>query len=280
MTSPRCIAADATRPGGYDAALQGRQADVLLTDPPYCLLTRRRKGGDLRDPRAHKKIDRDPVVRFESVRDYRFFTEAWLPLAAARLKPEAPMIIWTNLLGKEPILATAARLGWSHLRGEFIWGKRTTDKNTNEQPLRVYEVALVLSRTAAAPLRPEDPPGVWAVATGYDDEGEGATTGEHPHHKPFGALEPLLRAWSRPGDVVLDPFAGSGSIPVAAQRLARVPACMELREDWAAQVTKRLAGSASPATPQGAPASCRPEWIRPLHPPRDGNVGSPSAASD
>ena len=80
-----CLHADATKRDGYERALGGRKAQVLLTDPPYCLLTRRRKGGDLRDPRAHKKIDRDPVVRFESVRDYRTFTEAWMTHAVAHL---------------------------------------------------------------------------------------------------------------------------------------------------------------------------------------------------
>lgn len=236
----QCVCADARQPEGYRAVLGEARASLLLTDPPYCLLTRRRRGGELRDKRAHKKIDREPVVRFESVRDYRAFTEAWLPRAVEHLTPTATLAIWTNLLGKEPILTVARALGFGHLRGEYVWGKRTTDKNSNEQSLRVYEVALVLSRTPAPPPRLEDLPTPWAVVGGYDDEGEGARWGEHPHHKPFGVLEPLVRAWSRPGEWVLDPFAGSGSMPVAALRLGRRPACLELRPEWAAQVTQRL----------------------------------------
>ena len=38
--------------------------DNVLTDPPFCLLTRRRKGGDLRDPK-HRKVEREPAVRFD-----------------------------------------------------------------------------------------------------------------------------------------------------------------------------------------------------------------------
>ncbi len=238
--APVCVCADATEPSGYERALGSERADLLLTDPPYCLLTRRRKGGDLRDPRAHKKIDRDPVVRFESVRDYRAFTEAWLPKAVASVKEGAPLVIWTNLLGKEPILRVAATLGYSHLRGEFIWAKRTREVNANEQLLRVYEVALVLMKSAAPPTTAADSPVPWSVVTGYDDEGEGGTWGEHPHHKPFSSIEPLIRAWSRPGDLVLDPFAGSGSIPVAALRLERRAACLEKKPDWAARITERL----------------------------------------
>ena len=54
-------------------------------------------------------------------------------------------------------------------------------------------------------------------------------------------LEALLRAWTRPGQLVLDPFAGSGSIPAAAVRLGRRAACLEIEPDWARRVNERLA---------------------------------------
>lgn len=240
MADSSCICADATKPEGYERALGGEKADVLLTDPPYCLLTRRRKGGDLRDPR-NRKIDRDPVVRFESVRDYRLFTEGWLPKAIAQVKPEGPLVIWTNLLGKQPILQVAAAHAYTHLWGEFIWAKRTREVNANEQLLRVYEVALVISRSPPPPEDLARPPLPWSVVTGYDDEGEGPEWGAHPHHKPFASLVPLIRAWSKPGELILDPFAGSGSIPVAAVRLGRRAACLEKVPEWAERVTERLA---------------------------------------
>jgi site-specific DNA-methyltransferase (adenine-specific) len=240
VTAPSCVCADATLEEGYVRALAGEKARLLLTDPPYCLLTRRRKGGDLRDPRA-RKIDREPVVRFETVRDYRVFTDAWLSVAIRHLEPDAPLVIWTNVLGKPPILEAAARLGYPHLRGEFVWGKRTREVNSNEQTLRVYEVALVISRTPPPPLDLAAPPLPWSVVTGYDDEAEGASWGSHPHHKPFGSLVPLVLAWSKPGELILDPFAGSGSIPVAALTLGRRAACLEKEPDWAARVSERLA---------------------------------------
>ena len=131
-------------------------------------------------------------------------------------------------------------LGFPHARGEYVWGKRTTDKNANEQLLRVYEVALVLSRTPEPPRSLEAPPTVWAVVGGYDDDAEAARWGNHPHHKPFSVLEPLVRTWSRPGDWVLDPFAGSGSMPAAALRLGRRSACLEVEPEWAERVERRL----------------------------------------
>ena len=247
VPTPRCQNADAREPGGYEAALGGARARLLLTDPPYCLLTRRRRDGDLRDPRAGKKIDRNPIVRFETVRDYRAFTEAWMSQALARLTPDATLVIWTNLLGKEPIAACARAHGYTHQRGEYIWAKRSSEKNSNELTLRVYEVALVFSRTPAPALSLADVGPTWAVVGGYDDDAEAARWGGHPHHKPFSVLEPLLRTWSAPGDWVLDPFAGSGSTPAAALRLGRQAACMELEPEWAERVTQRLRDT--PRTP-------------------------------
>jgi site-specific DNA-methyltransferase (adenine-specific) len=213
----------------------------LLTDPPYCLLTRRRKGGDLRDPKG-RKIDREPVVRFETVRDYRRFTETWLPLAVAAVEPGAPVVVWTNFLGREPILAVARAQGYTHLHAEFVWAKRTTDSRGSEQLLRVYETALVLGRVEVRPPGPADPAVPASVVAGYDDDGEGSRWGDHPHHKPFGVLEPLLRTYSRPGGLVLDPFGGSGSIAAAALRLERRAAVLELVPEWAARINERLGG--------------------------------------
>ena len=235
----KCVNGDSREEASYARALDGRKAKLLLTDPPYCLLVRRRKGGDERDPKD-RKIDRGPVGRFEDVRAYRKFAEAWLPKAAAHLEGEAPLILWTNFLGKEPLRTVARSLGYGHLWGEFTWGKRTTEKDGNELLLRVYEVALVLGKGPQPALTHADPPQVWAVAAGYDDEGEAARFGSHPNHKPFGVIEPLLRAHSQLGSLVLDPFAGSGSIPAAALRLGRRAACIELEPAWAERVTGRL----------------------------------------
>ena len=43
--SARVIQGDATSPSDWDRALGGEKANALITDPPYCVLTRRRKGG-------------------------------------------------------------------------------------------------------------------------------------------------------------------------------------------------------------------------------------------
>jgi adenine-specific DNA-methyltransferase len=50
----------------------------------------------------------------------------------------------------------------------------------------------------------------------------------HPTQKPVGVLKPLIEAFSKPGEIVLDPFCGSGSTLVAAQELNRLSIGFEL----------------------------------------------------
>ena len=62
----------------------------------------------------------------------------------------------------------------------------------------------------------------------------------HPTQKPVGALLPLLMAFSQIGDVILDPFAGSGSTAVAAAMLGRHSIAIELSEQYAVIARDRL----------------------------------------
>ena len=63
----------------------------------------------------------------------------------------------------------------------------------------------------------------------------------HPTQKPLAILKPLIEAFSNPGDVVLDPFAGSGSSLVAAKRLGRAWLGIELDAKYHAIASERLA---------------------------------------
>jgi site-specific DNA-methyltransferase (adenine-specific) len=234
-----CIAGDATTFHPYREALGDRRADLLFTDPPYCLLTRRRKNGAERDPKGIKN-EGPNVRRFEDVRSYRDFTRAWLGHAVQHLSTTAPLIVWTNLLGRSPIREVAHELGFSAQWGEYVWGKKTREANSGEELLRVVETALVLGRQPLPVLRTDEPARPWAAIAGYDDDGEAQRFGNHPNHKPFGVLEPLVRSFSRPGQLILDCFAGSGSLPAAALRLGRLVACIEIDATWAERVTHRL----------------------------------------
>ena len=63
----------------------------------------------------------------------------------------------------------------------------------------------------------------------------------HPTQKPLPVLLPLVEAFSAPGGLVLDPFAGSGSTLMAAKKLGRDWLGIELNAEYHAIAGARLA---------------------------------------
>ena len=61
----------------------------------------------------------------------------------------------------------------------------------------------------------------------------------HPTAKPVGLFCRLIRNSSRPGDVVLDPFAGSGTTVIACERMGRAARVMELDPHYADVILRR-----------------------------------------
>ena len=83
------------------------------------------------------------------------------------------------------------------MRGED--GLTDRFKNTGKQMRTVWEIDHELD--------------VWAIPTTPVRE---KTQGRHPTQKPLALLERIVRASSNPGDMILDPFLGSGTTAVAA----------------------------------------------------------------
>jgi site-specific DNA-methyltransferase (adenine-specific) len=70
---------------------------------------------------------------------------------------------------------------------------------------------------------------------------------------PEQLLGRIIRASSNPGDVVLDPFGGSGTTLAVAKKLGRSFLGLELSEAYAARINERLAGIRSGDPLDGAP---------------------------
>ena len=87
----------------------------------------------------------------------------------------------------------------------------------------------------------------------------------HPCQMPEAVLERIIRVASDEGDLVLDPFAGSGTTLAVAKRLRRHYLGMELSEDYAEAVRSRL-------------AAVRPEPVQPVSVPRQPGVRRTRAA--
>lgn len=225
------IQGDSTHLSSYQKILGGKKAQLIFADPPYCLLTRRRKSGELRDPK-NQKIEHEAVRRFENIKSYRQFTSLWLENALQFLDQEGHLIIWTNFLGKEPLLKASTDRGLFY-HGEYTWAKWTKGGSGNEKLARMYEVALIFGREPLLTLTENDHNPPRFCISHYDEEQEGGEWDNHPNHKSFSVLEPLIRYYTRSGDRVLDPFTGSGSTPAACLKLKRNISGIELKPHWA-----------------------------------------------
>jgi site-specific DNA-methyltransferase (adenine-specific) len=76
---------------------------------------------------------------------------------------------------------------------------------------------------------------VWVVPTA-----RGLHRPEHPCPKPEALIAQLIAEFTDPGDVILDPFAGSGTTGVAAKRLGRKAILIERRVEYCAVAVRRL----------------------------------------
>lgn len=241
---------------GLLAQVKESRADILITDPPYCLLERRKLSGELRDEKARKrKTDhQEEAPRFPNLSSYRDFTQRWLKNSLLNgLQDSAPLVIWTNPFGKSVIIDVCKEFQYFPV-GEYQWAKTTTLTQSNEINLRLYESAVIFFKTNPQSssnslfrvegdifylknrsLKSYEIP--WSVISGYHGEkkkGETPSLPPHPFHKPLDVLKPLIATWTNSNSSVLDPFCGSGSIGRAVRALGgnRRFYGIEIMEDW------------------------------------------------
>jgi len=124
---------------------------------------------------------------------------------------------------------TAWKNAGFRVSGHIVFRKRYTSKTSFLQYR--HEQAYLL--TKGRPPPPAAPP---------PDVIDWTYTGNrlHPTQKPVGILSPLIEAFSGPGDVILDPFCGSGSTLVAARELGRSYIGMELDAVHHSTASQRL----------------------------------------
>lgn len=184
--------------------------DFILTDPPYLVNYRSRDGRMIQN-------DADEAWLAPA------FDEAYRVLTWNRFC--VSFYSWTKV---DRFLAAWRRAGFRPV-GHLVF--RKTYASTTRFLRYHHEQAYLLAK--GHPSRPEHP---------IPDVLEMPYSGNHLHptQKPVSALTPLVRAFSRPGDLVLDPFCGSGSTLVAAQILGRHYVGIELDPSFHAAAVERL----------------------------------------
>ncbi len=220
------------------ASLADKSVDHVITDPPYeaeaHTLQRRTKEtfgtevgrGDTRGA-AVKAVDFDPITeeqRIASAAQMVRLAKRWILVFC---QAEA-VGLWRDAL-------VAAGATWKR---SCIWVKPDGQPQlTGDRPGMGYESIAVAHAPGLSRWNGGGQHGVWRVSTKGD--GDQWRTG-HTTQKPEALMEKLVRLFSDPGDLILDPYAGSGTTGVSAIRQGRDFLGWELSKRWHGKALKRL----------------------------------------
>ena len=240
--------------------LPDASVDMVFADPPYNL----QLGGDLLRP-DNSKVDAvdDDWDQFESFAAYDAFTRAWLKECRRVLKPEGSIWVIGSYHNVFRLGAAIQDLGFWVLN-DIIWrksnpmpnfkGTRFTNAHetliwaarSREQKRYTFNYDALKAFNEDTQMRSD---WTFALCTGEerikDEDGKKA----HPTQKPEALLHRVMLAATRPGDVVLDPFFGTGTTGAAAKRLGRHFIGIEREETYAKVAEKRIK-AVVPAAPE------------------------------
>lgn len=227
-------------------------ADLIIIDPPYNL---------------SKKFN---GLNFNAMSDdkYESYLDSWLPEVCKKLKPNGSLYLcgdWkcTSSLQRalEKNLKVMNRITWQREKGRGAksnWKNGMEDiwfavKNPRDYYFDVESVKM--KRKVIAPYKIDGKPKDW-------EEGETCNVRitypsnfwddisipfwsmpentDHPTQKPEKLYAKLVLASSKKGDVVFDPFLGSGTASVVAKKLGRNFCGIELNEEYCLWAAKRL----------------------------------------
>ncbi|MEM1382514.1 MAG: site-specific DNA-methyltransferase [Pseudomonadota bacterium] len=211
--------------------LQDGSVDLVFADPPYNLqLT-----GDLHRPN-NSRVDGvdDAWDQFESFRAYDRFTRDWLEEARRLLKPDGALWVIGTYHNIFRVGAMLQDLGFWILN-DVVWrktnpmpnfrGKRLCNahetliwaaRDQHSRPVFNYDALKALNE--GLQMRSD-----WLMPICCGPERIKSEDGgkAHPTQKPEALLHRILVGTSNPGDVVLDPFFGTGTTGAVAKRLGR-----------------------------------------------------------
>lgn len=194
--------------------MEPASADFILTDPPYMVRY---------TDRAKRTVQNDR-------------TAAWLePSVKAMyrvLKPGAFAVSFYSWNRVDLFMAAWKAAGF-RMGGHFVFPKRYASR-TAFVGYRHEAAYLLVKGNPPYPAQPLPDVMPWVYSGNR----------HHPTQKSVHVLRPLIETFSRPGDLVLDPFAGSGSTCVAAQRVGRRSIGIDLDAAHCATARARLAAQA------------------------------------
>ena len=227
-------------------------ASLIIIDPPYNL----------------SKTFNSSKFNAMSDNMYEEYLRTWFKRVCDKLKPDGSLYMcgdWKCSSSQQKViseeLTVINRITWQREKGR---GAKTNWKNAMEdiwfavkdKDNYYFDVDSVkMKRQVIAPYKENEKPKDWEET----DEGNFRITfpsnfwddisipfwsmpenTDHPTQKPEKLIAKLVLASSRPGDIVLDPFVGSGTTCVVAKKLGRHYLGIEIDEEYCLWAAKRL----------------------------------------
>ena len=209
---------------------QGVTVDAIVTDPPY---------GISRKNNFHTMGNRQGVDFGDWDKDFN--PTGWLKPAYDLLNENGSMIIFCSYKFISHICNRIEQLG-GVVKDVLVWQKANPmPRNIHRRYVQDMEFAVwaVKSKNSKWVFnKPDDVPYQRAFFQTPTLLGKERTT--HPTQKPLSIMKRIIEIHTNEGDVVLDPFMGSGSTGVAANELGRAFIGIELDDEWYNVATSRL----------------------------------------
>ncbi|MFN3595213.1 MAG: site-specific DNA-methyltransferase [Thiobacillaceae bacterium] len=219
----RVLCGDATETQAYITVLGDEISDMVFTDPPYNV--------NYANSAKDKLRGKDRAILNDNLGDgfHDFLLAALRPTIA-----HCRGAIYVAMSSSElDTLQAAFRAAGGHWSTFIIWAKHTFTLGRSDYQ-RQYEPILYGWPEGASRhwCGDRDQSDVWHFNKPQKND-------LHPTMKPVELVERAIRNSSRPGDVVLDPFGGSGTTLIAAEKSGRIARLIELDPKYVDVIVRR-----------------------------------------
>ncbi|WP_299859815.1 site-specific DNA-methyltransferase [uncultured Roseobacter sp.] len=232
-------------------SLPEASVDLIFADPPYNLQLK----GELHRP-DNSRVDAvdDAWDQFSSFKAYDDFTRAWLKAARRLLKPNGAIWVIGSYHNIFRVGAALQDAGFWILN-DVVWrksnpmpnfrGKRFTNAHEtmiwagkSEDSKYTFNYEALKALNEGIQMRSD---WVLPICNGHERLKDHKGDKAHPTQKPESLLHRVLVGSTNPGDVVLDPFFGTGTTGAVAKMLGREFIGIEREEAYRTVAQKRIA---------------------------------------
>ena len=216
----RLLCGDSTKREDVERVMGGATPSLMVTDPPY---------GVHYDGGAVNAVKREKLAGDES-------TDVFLPalLIAADNMPTGAWYVWHAGRCARPVLEAIDAAGYD-VRALLIWNKLKPHYGApSAHYCQKHEPCLYAVRGNADFTGPSNEVTVWDIDQPTRNE-------LHPTQKPLECMARAIRNHGKPGAIVYEPFAGSGTTMVACENLQRKCRGIEISPDYCAVILERMA---------------------------------------